>query len=274
MSKKKRTIKCLTNYEMYTLLNNKDLSNYIFNYKSNNKLSSAPEMTVIAYMLSFFKPINFIKLDGSNVLISGCHGDYTVNFKFQEKVYNPKTKRTLSIDLTIELFDADEDNRISKVGIEYDEHPNHVTAWGVVEDKEKDLVVLKQTGMQRIRVDPDMFQTSEDRKDIYRAVKKYFEQYIKLRPKKRHKVGIANKYSECPLCEGIQVLGAYSCPVCLGNGVVKRNMYSLIDIDVFSTFDCPDCTNRSNRNCKKCRGTGFLNREEAIRFRKEELNRT
>ncbi|WP_407199612.1 hypothetical protein [Citrobacter freundii] len=272
MEKKKRTIVCLSLSEMDVILNNKNLSDYLFNFKSNNKISSAPETIFIAYVMSYFKPLRFKNISGTNVVINGVHGCYSVNFHLQKKAYNPKTKKSLSNDLIIELYDSDTNEIIAKIGLEYDGHPEHTNSWGIVSDKEKDLIVLKQTGMMRLRIAPEFFQSTEDRKDVYRAVKKYFEQYIKLIPKKKRNVNPVRTYIECPLCEGVQVLGAQSCPVCMGNGYVLNNIYSKIDIDVFDSFDCPDCTKMTIRNCRKCRGKGFLNRDEAIRIRKEELN--
>lgn len=254
-------------------LNNKELAEYIFNFNSKNKISSAPETTVIAYVMSYFKPLSFKRIAGTNVIINGTHGNYIVNFQLQEKIYNSLSKRTLSSDLTLKLCDSTTTDIIAKIGIEYDGHSEHVTSYGIVEDKRKDLTVLKQTGMVRLRIQLEMFQTNEEKKDVYRAVKKYFEQYIKLIPREKRSVKSGRTYIECPLCEGVQILGSQSCPVCLGDGSVKKNVYIGLDIEVFDTFDCPDCTKRTIKNCRKCRGTSFLNRNEAINIRREELKR-
>lgn len=274
MAKNIRDIVCLSLSEMYDKLNNMELSEYIYNFKSNNKISSHPETTFIAYIMSYFRPLSFKVIAGTNVIINGTHGDYIVNFHLQEKIYNPNTKRTLSCDLTIKLFHSDYDSPIAKIGVEYDGHSQHINSYGILDDKERDLSILKQTGMMRLRIQPEMFQSNEDKKDVYRAIKKYFEQYIKLIPKKKRNVKSDHTYIKCILCEGVEILGAQFCPVCLGNGSVKKNIFIGLDVEVFDTFDCPDCSRRTVRNCRKCRGTGFLSREEAIKIRREELNRT
>lgn len=269
----KRKIACLSLSEMERKCNNKELAEYIYNFKSNN-MSSAPETTVIACIMSFFMPLSFKKISGTNVIINGRHGEYIVNFQLQEKIYNPNTKKTLSSDLTIKLFHSDYNDPIAKVGIEYDGHSEHINSYGILNDKKKDLSVLKQTGMPRIRIHPEFFQSNEEKKDVYRAIKKYFEQYIKLIPKKKRNAKCDITYITCLLCEGVEVLGAHSCPVCLGCGSVKKNTLIGLDVEVFDTFDCPDCSKRTVKKCQKCRGTGFLSREEAIKIRREELNRT
>lgn len=98
-------------------------------------------------------------------------GGLFVNFQLQEKIYNLRTKKSLSNDLTIKLYERDAKEVIAKIGVEYDGHIRHMTSYGILEDKEKDLVVLKKTGMPRIRVQPQMFQKEEDKKDIYRSIK-------------------------------------------------------------------------------------------------------
>lgn len=274
MAENLRIIDCFTLSEMNDKLNNKELSEYLFNFNSKNKFSSAPELTVIAYIMSFFRPLSFKVIAGTHVIINGTHGEFVINFQLQEKIYNPNSKRTRSIDLVITLFDSIKDDAIAKIGVEYDGHSEHINSYGILKDKRKDLSVLKQTGMVSLRIQPEMFQGEEDKKDVYRAVKKYFEQFIKLIPRKKKENKLGRIYIECPLCEGVEILGAFSCPVCLGDGSVKRNVYIGLDIEMFDTFDCPDCFKRSIKNCRKCRGTGFLNREEAIKIRREEINRT
>jgi len=274
MKSGRRNIVCLSVSEMESKLNNKELAEYIFNFKSNNKISSVPEMTVIAYVMSFFMPLSFKRISGTNVIINGKHGEYVVSFHLQEKIYNPNTKRTLSSDLTIKLFHSNYDDPIAKIGVEYDGYPEHINSYGILDDKKKDLSVLKQTGTPRIRIHPEFFQSNEEKKDVYRAIKKYFEQYIKLIPKKKRNAEFELTYIKCILCEGVEVLGAHSCPVCLGCGSVKKNAFIGLDVEVFDTFDCPDCSKRTVKNCQKCRGTGFLSREEAIKIRRKELNRT
>ncbi|MER3823287.1 hypothetical protein J8813_14160 [Klebsiella pneumoniae] len=270
MMKDIRSIVCFTLSEMNEKLGNIELSEYLFNFNSNNKHSSAPEITVISYLMSYFRPLKFSKIAGTNVTINGTHGNFVVNFQLQAKIFNPKYKRTLSCDLVITLFDSN-NNAIAKIGIEYDGHSEHINSYGILNDKRKDLSVLKQTGMMRLRIQPEMFQNDEEKKDVYRAVKKYFEQYIKLIPRKKRGTKYIRTYIECPLCKGVQILGANSCPVCLGDGSVKRNVYLGLDIEMFDTFDCPDCSKRTIKNCLKCRGTGFLNRDEAIKIRMQEL---
>ncbi|CZW16982.1 hypothetical protein ABK836_16375 [Enterobacter hormaechei] len=270
MSNNDRKIKTLTLSQIIDKVNNKNLAHYIFDFKSNNKISSSSETTFIAWIMSYFKPLRFNVVSGSIVDIQGVHGGYSVNFQLQKKVYNYNSKKSLSLDLVIELYDQDSKMTISKIGIEYDGDREHINSHGILDDKRKDLIVLKQTGMMRLRIQPEMLQKDEDIKNVYRSIKKYFEQYTKLLPKKK----IPASYVDCPLCEGVQIMGAEACPVCIGNGSVKKNFYRVIDIDVFDSFDCPDCLRKSVKNCRKCRGTGFLNRDEAIKIRRDELKNT
>ncbi|ELY6080367.1 MULTISPECIES: hypothetical protein [Enterobacteriaceae] len=276
MVKNNESIKCYTLSEMKEILRNDYLAEYLFNFGNKGNLSSTSEITVIAYIMSFFKPLSFTKIAGTNVLINGVHGRFVVNFQLQEKIYNPRSKKSLSIDLTVKLYTRHSKEFIAKIGVEYDGHHRHMTSYGILEDKEKDLVVLKQTGMPRIRVQPQMYQKEEDKKDIYRSIKKYFEQFTKFHSKGRNSSVSGSKFMVCPLCEGVQIMGAESCPVCIGDGSLLKDIYFGIDVDVFysfDSFDCPDCSKRSNKSCRKCRGNGYLSREDAIKIRLEDLNK-
>ena len=272
MARNDENIKCYTLHELKDVLKNDSLAEYLNNFGNKGNLSSTPEVTVIAYIMSFFKPLFFRKIAGTNVIINGMHGRFIVNFQLQEKIYNLRTKKSLSNDLTIKLYERDAKEVIAKIGVEYDGHIRHMTSYGILEDKEKDLVVLKKTGMPRIRVQPQMFQKEEDKKDIYRSIKKYFEQFTKLLSRKKVKSVSVSKYMECPLCEGVQIMGAESCPVCLGDGSLLKEIYFGVEFDMFDSFDCPDCSKRSNKSCRMCLGNGYLSRADAIRIRREELN--
>lgn len=287
-NKRIKTIEILSQSDIKSILDNDDLSSYMMNFKKNNRISSDSEVTFITHIMAFFKPLNFQKIGGSIVRINGSHGDYVVEFELQRKVYNPKTKRTWSLDLVIKLNNREDNEPLVEVCLEYDGDNEHITSYGIIDDKERDLEVLKQTGIQTLRIDPSIFQTTEQRKDVYKAVKSLFKRFIKLRHKggsvkdvmelvtvgeesSKESTKASPKYQECPLCEGVQILGSQSCPVCLGNGTVLYNAFSERDIEVFDSFDCPDCSKRSLKKCYKCRGKGLLTREEAIKIRREEL---
>ena len=101
MSNNDRKIKTLTLSQIIDKVNNKNLAHYIFDFKSNNKISSSSETTFIAWIMSYFKPLRFNVVSGSIVDIQGVHGGYSVNFQLQKKVYNYNSKKSLSLDLVI-----------------------------------------------------------------------------------------------------------------------------------------------------------------------------
>jgi hypothetical protein len=45
------------------------------------------------------------------------HGRFVVNFQLQEKIYNARTKKSLSNDLTIKLYERDVKEVIAKIGV-------------------------------------------------------------------------------------------------------------------------------------------------------------
>jgi hypothetical protein len=42
----------------------------------------------------------------------------------------------------------------------------------------------------------------------------------------------------CPLVKVFKLWGAESCPVCIGDGTLLKEIYFGVEVDMFDSFDC------------------------------------
>ncbi|KFX25117.1 hypothetical protein KP24_00040 [Pectobacterium atrosepticum] len=279
-------IKTLNKTELLSLLSDENIVNFVFNYKSNNKLSSTEESSFLAHIMHFFKPLT-LRTEGNKDIILGKYKKYTVKFLLQQKVRNNKTKRYFTLDLLLQLIDDDEGFLVCQIALEYDGADRHLLQYGVIRDKQRDFYVFSEAHLETLRFDTSMLNTNEKISDIGKALKKYFDHSLK-RVKESHqyysKITTKNipllselkkNFHKCPLCEGVLVLGTDFCMLCHGRGVVKNEIYFSFNIEdyVDESYNCPECRisvkSSPKQSCTVCIGKGSIDREQAIKYQQE-----
>lgn len=284
----RKRIKKLNKTELFSILSDEDVVNFIHEYKNNNKISSAEESSFLANIMQFFKPLAF-KLENGKKIITGEFCGYSIKFLLQRKIYNEKTKRYFSLDLLLQLKDEEDDFLICQIALEYDGDDRHLIQDGVIKDKERDLYVFSNMHVETLRFDTSMLSNKGKITDIGKALKKYFSYRLKLVSENYNYVNnkilsknerqikstsllkSPRKFVKCLLCEGVGILGIKHCILCGGVGSIKHESSIVLDDNIFTDgYDCPECQTSNklspNQNCKVCMGLGTISRESAIEY--------
>lgn len=282
------------------ILNNDELAELLVRYKDYEVKTSFAEISVIAYVASYFKPLTFSIDSKNNKKLTHVYGQYknegyTIVFDLQFEIQKPKGA-SYSVDVLLKMLDnKDKSHEIIKIALEYDGDDGHYKESGIKKAYKRDLYVLAETGISTIRLSPEMVKEDPELKDLVKSLKKIFSRKIDdsikafhCLNKKLNSVISDNtpsikrseeqndtkaKFIQCHICEGQGYMGNDYCQPCKGMTVLLKEDVHFYNIDDYLLYPCPECINVFNYNlkvrCVMCSGVGEIARDKAIELAKK-----
>lgn len=239
--------------------------------------------------------------------LRGCYSegnqrfkDYYLLFVLQYAVPNPSQSanaKNFSVDLVVEVLHTDgvdkDDLCLGSYGVEYDGHPGHFDSENIRNTYLRDANILSQTGVPILRMSPTG--AKKNLEDYEVAIKKFIRREIdkhlrtvrrtinKERIIREHSESnerqplslpttlvnpIANRWVDCPICEGAGVFCSIPCHFCGTYGRVRESTVVQEDLSSYYTVTCPACKGASN-SCRFCDGYGRMDNIKALEYAKK-----